>query len=350
MTEVARFDRVLHWKDVGGGIPAEGLIVDFGEGAPPDAPRITPNFLWRLGAGQSRQRSEFPAASRPRGSSALQPLYSEVQGAMVYIDVLLTNSLLNIPKSPATSALWLDRASIENARPQGVGATLVPPDLPLPTATLGASLQPLVIDEGAAIPQAVIDAEDDLRAGATYPAAWNRTPTIRVSWTTASGNRIVRDLAVSQVYVLAAGTVNYPLVFELDIPRNQPDGSVSQERFDLLQLNGQVSIEALPVYWQDLQPGQTLEGAFTARKLFARRDDSQVENVEYDQTDDGATQVSIQRVTAFTCRQEAAPPLDTILSEHNLWDGSEGTWQVQSVELLDRGRTARLQCVEYTGS
>ena len=327
MTEVARFDRVLHWKDVGGGMPAEGLIVDVGEGEPPDAPRITPNFLWR------DDTQVYPARRTTFTTSRLTPR------RLSYLDAL-------------DGASWLIfyPSSMEDARASGVGATLTPPDLSLDTLTV-AQLQPLVIDEGAAIPQAVIDAEDSLSAGATYSALWNRTPTIRVSWTSASGVRFVQDLAVDQaIWIERIGGSWRNVRLRLDIPRNQPDGSTSQERFDLLQLHGQATIEALPVYWQDLQPGQTPEGAFTPRKLFARRDDSQVENIEYDQTDDGATQVSVQRVTAFTCRQEAAPPLDTILSEHNLWDGSEGTWQVQSVELLDRGRTARLQCVEYTGS
>ena len=328
MTEVTRFDRVLHWKDVGGGIPAEELIVRLGEGGhTPEGARITPNFLWRNDTHVHRT----------------PPRFAGVQGFTV-----ISLYFAYVDNWQGTSRITFTPEAMEDARVAGVGATLTPPDLSLDSLTttqLTAQLQPLVIDEGAPIPQAVIDAEDSLNAGATYPAAWNRTPTIRLSWTSAAGERFVRDLAVMRV--LRFG-INIRL--ELDIPRNQPDGSVSQERFDLLQLNGQATIEALPVYWQDLQPGQTPEGAFAARKLFARRDDSQVENVEYDQTADGATQVSIQRVTAFTCRQEAAPPLDTILSEHNLWDGSEGTWQVQSVELLDRGRTARLQCVEYTGS
>lgn len=327
MTEVARLDRVLHWKDVGGGMPAEGLIVDVGEGGPPGAPRITPNFLWR---------------DNTRVYSARRSTWTTTR--------VTPRRLLYLDNVDGESWLILFPSTMEDARAAGVGATLTPPDLSLSTLTI-AQLQPLVIDEGAAIPQAVIDAEDSLSAGATYSALWNRTPTLRVSWVSASGVRFVQDLAVDQaIWDERIGGPWRSARLRLDIPRNQPNGSTSQERFNLLQLHGQATIEALPVYWQDLQSGQTPEGAFTARKLFARRDDSQVENVEYDQSDDGSTQVTIQRVTAFTCRQEAVPPLDTILSEHNLWDGSEGTWQLQSVELLDRGRTARLQCVEYTGS
>lgn len=343
MTEVAKFDSVLHWKDVGDGVPARSLIVSIDESPPSDTPRITPNFLWRIARSSFTQRNEILVNSQ------------QFNDLIIYFDIILSSSRLNLVRQPPTSALWLSRNAVVDARPQGVGATLMPPDLPLPTGAsnvVNAALAPLIIKEGQPVPAAVIAAVDDLSPGATYGAAWNRTPTIRVSWTASSGERFVKDLAVSAAYVATgiARGLGYPLVLELDIPRNKPDGSVSQERFDLLQINGAVTIEALPVYWQDLQEGETLEGVFTPRKLFARRDDSQVENIEYDQTAEGATSISVQRVTAFACRQTQAPPLNAILSEFNIWDGSERTWQVQSVERLDRGRNARLQCVEYTGS
>ena len=331
MTEVTRFDSVLHWKDVGDGVPADRLIVPAGQTAPADAPRITPNFLWR--DAQSRAVASGDSVS------------ARSQDFITYVD---TDNL-----GRPFSYLHFYPAGMANARPQSERAGLTPPDLSLSTVR-SAQLAPLAIREGLAIPQAVIDAEDDLNAGAVYSASWTGTPTIRLSWTASSGTRFAKDLAVQSVASTTIGSgrnTEYYFAFILDIiPRNTPEGAVSQDRFDLLQLQGQATLEALPVYWQDLQPGQMLEGAFTPRKLFARRDDSQVENIEYGQTLDGATSISVQRVTAFACRQTQAPPLNTILSEYNLWDGSERTWQVQSVELLDRGRHARLQCTEYTGS
>ncbi len=295
MTETAfPLDTVLAWKDVGGGVPAEDAIV-----APiaQERPRITPNFgvsgRFRLVDGTTSRFGTW----RRYGS---------------------TFPILWVPDA---TYFIVDRQNATTLSGATDVSTFQYNDL------LG-----LVIAPGQPIPQNVIDAEDDLSSGAVYPADYQTPDTMELSWSDRQIHFRVNN------YTLTSSRMDIAPILSSD------------QRMAIENLNtaydgtSEVSFKALPVFYG--HEGMA-EGPFVLRRLYARRDDSQVESVDYSLDDEGNTVAEVKRTTDFIARRDARPPIAALLSEYNIWDGSRPIWRVETIEHLDRARFVRLRCVEF---
>ena len=305
-------DSVLTWKDVGMGQPAGDLLV------PPDntgLPRITPNVHWE-------GRLFHIVTSRTYTSWTSVALIAS-DGSQLF-----TFAFIRPGATPGRTFLVIQLATITRVQTGSIAAT---PFASLPT--VGWAVGP-----GLPIPPNVIAAEDSLSSGAAFPPGYGTPNTVELSF----GDHRVQFGLLSQSKVAQFNGILGAacLVFETRATIAEDDAI----RLAAIEagLSVKASFKTLPLYW-----GQQSEGNFTARRLYARRDDSQVETVDYSVDSDGNTQAEVQRVTSFVVRRDSVPPMTALLSEYDVWNGSRPVWRIETVELLDRAATARLNCSEF---
>ncbi len=346
MTEAVQpLDTVLTWKDVGDGAPAQGLIVEVGEGDAEPAVtgrevRVTPEFVFSGGV----QEMRFP--TRPQDLAVTDPI-RVTAGNSIYLAGHSVNSIaewyiavqLNAAVLSDTSAAV--RTLVEAT---GTAGTV----LQNPPALIGLNIGP-----NSPLPSYVIAAAG-LSPGATFPDNQEVVTTLNLSWNGLNSfNDRIRGthlLAIKRPIEIRYFANHRFLV--LPIANSDIIFSSRSRRSGLSDYRSRTPIPgtltALPVNWTyQGAPTVSPEGPFTARRLFARRDDSQVETVNYSTDDDGNTVATVRRATDFIVRRDTIPPVSALLSEFDTWDGSRPVWSVETVEHLDRARFARLRCSEF---
>ncbi len=320
MTEILNpLDGVLTWKDVGDGVPAQTLTVP---PADQGLPRITPNVVWE---GRFETRTLFYNDQLPpRGQ------LDWIQWANENTDPWAFAFVKDIV-SPRTAGERLliqptNAVAVAGSGSIGVSFAAIP--------SVGWAIGP-----GLPIPPNVIAAEDDLSTGALFPSDYPAVQTIEI----ALGRRRVRFGLTSQAKSGSFGSSRRQLLyFETNVTRTEEAALFALG--DAADTTDFVTLRTVPVFYGQ-QPQS--EGPFTARRLFSRRDDSEVETVDYTVDEQGDTQATVRRVTDFIVRRDHVPPLTALLSEFDVWDGSRPVWRVDSVEHLDRARFARLRCSEF---